>query len=161
MNRATVIGGLSAAALCVSARAAWGAGLPLNIGVFPTEGAAEAYYAQQLGYFKDAGIDPTLTPIASASAIATAVSSGSLDVGFGSAIPLAAARARGIGFRIIAPAVVYASGNGAMPIAVAKNSPIQKASDLNGMTLGVNGAARDLHEALTGEPNAHDPLAVR
>ena len=139
MNRAAVVAGFSSAALALAARPAFSANLPLNIGVFPTEGAAEAFYALQLGFFRDAGIDATLTPIASASAIATAVSSGSLDVGFGSAIPLAAARARGIGFRIISPAVVYASGNGAMAIAVAKNSPIQKASDLNGTTLGVNG----------------------
>jgi NitT/TauT family transport system substrate-binding protein len=111
----------------------------LNIGVFPTEGAAEVYYAQQLGYFKDAGLDVTLTPIASASAIATAVSSGSLDIGFGSAIPLAAARAHGISFRIILPAVVFANANGSMAVAVAKGSPITKGSDLNGTTIGVNG----------------------
>ena len=123
---------------CASAPAR-SANPPLNVGVFPTEGAAEVYYAQQLGYFKDAGIDITLTPIASASAIATAVSSGSLDVGFGSAIPLAAAHARGIGFRIILPAVVFANSNGSMAVAVAKDSPIQKASDLNGTTIGVNG----------------------
>ena len=125
--------------LCSAAMPASSANPSLNIGVFPTEGAAEVYYAQQLGYFKDAGIDVTLTPIASASAIATAVSSGSLDVGFGSAIPLAAARARGIGFRIISPAVIFASGNGAMAIAVAKDSPLQKAADLNSTTIGVNG----------------------
>lgn len=125
--------------LCSVASPARSANPSLNIGVFPTEGAAEVYYAQQLGYFKDAGIDVTLTPIASASAIATAVSAGSLDIGFGSAIPLAAARARGIGFRIISPAVIFAGGNGAMAIAVAKDSPVQKAADLNNTTIGVNG----------------------
>ena len=125
--------------VCAASVPARSANVALNVGVFPTEGAAEAYYAQQLGYFKDAGIDVTLTPIASASAIATAVSSGSLDIGFGSAIPLAAARARGIGFRIISPAVVFANENGAMAIAVAKDSTLQKASDLNGTTIGVNG----------------------
>ena len=124
---------------CSVAVPARGANPSLNIGVFPTEGAAEVYYAQQLGYFKDAGLDVTLTPIASASAIATAVSSGSLDIGFGSAIPLAAAPARGIGFRIISPAVIFANENGAMAMAVAKDSPVQKAADLNNTTIGVNG----------------------
>lgn len=124
---------------CASALPARSANATLNIGVFPTEGAAEVYYAQQLGYFKDAGIDVTLTPIASASAIATAVSSGSLDIGFGSAIPLAAARAHGIGFRIISPAVLFSNEHGAMAMAVAKDSPIKKAADLNNTTVGVNG----------------------
>ena len=47
---------------CSVAVPARGANPSLNIGVFPTEGAAEVYYAQQLGYFKDAGLDVTLTP---------------------------------------------------------------------------------------------------
>ncbi len=115
------------------------ANIPLQVGVFPTEGAAEAFYATELGFFKDAGLDVTLTTITSASAIAAAVSSGSLDVGFGSAVPLATAHARGINFRIISPAVVYSGAPAPQNMIVLKSSPVQKAADLNGQTIGVNG----------------------
>ena len=127
------------AALVITTAVAGAANLPLQVGVFPTEGAAEAFYATELGFFKDAGLDVTLTTITSASAIAAAVSSGSLDVGFGSAVPLATAHARGINFRIVAPAVVYAGPPPSQVMAVLKTSTIQKASDLNGTTIGVNG----------------------
>lgn len=137
-SRLIALGGAACASLLIPAPAA-AANLPLQVGVFPTEGAAPAFYAQELGYFKDAGLDVTLTTITSASAIAAAVSSGSLDVGFGSAVPLAVARSRGIAFRIIAPSVVYSGPPATQVMAVAKTSTIQKGADLNGTTIGVNG----------------------
>ena len=138
-SRALAVVGASIAVPLLRPGSVDAATLPLRIGVFPTEGAAQAFYAKELGYFKDAGLDVTLTTITSASAIAAAVSAGSLDIGFGSAVPLATARAHGIAFRIVAPAVVYAGPPPSQVMAVAKGSPIQKAPDLNGKTLAVNG----------------------
>jgi NitT/TauT family transport system substrate-binding protein len=138
-SRAIALGSAFAAAFFAGATSARADTLPLNVGVFPTEGAAEAFYATDLGYFKDAGLDVTLTTITSASAIAAAVASGSLDIGFGSAVPLASARARGINFRIVAPAVIYSGPPASQVMAVAKTSTIQKGADINGTTIGVNG----------------------
>jgi len=139
-RRRLLAGSLSVAAAAAIAPAS--ADVPLNVGVFPTEGSAEAFYATELGYFKDAGIAATLTPIASASAIATALSAGSLDIGYGSVVPVATARSRGIPFRIIAPAVAYDGPPATLMMAVDKASPIKAGADLNGSTIGVNG----LHE---------------
>ncbi len=58
-------------------------------------------------------------------------------------IPLAQAHARGLNFRVIAPATIY---NGTTPvnvIMVAKNSTVKTGADLNGQTVAVNGL-RDL-----------------
>lgn len=139
ITRSGILAGAASAAAVTIAAPARAANVPLQVGVFPTEGAAMAFYAIEQGFFKDAGLDVTLTTITSASAIAAAVSAGSLDVGFGSAVPLAAAHARGINFRIIAPAVVYAGPPATQVLSVAKTSPYQKATDLNGTTIGVNG----------------------
>jgi NitT/TauT family transport system substrate-binding protein len=155
--------GAAALTLPLISRPARAANLPLRIGVFATEGAAQAYYADQLGYFKDAGIDATLTTIPSASAIAAAVASGSLDIGFGSAVPLASAHARGINFRIVAPAVIYAGPPPSQAMAVAKTSTAQKAADLNGQTIAVNGLREfsDLDARAWLEKNGGDLASVK
>jgi NitT/TauT family transport system substrate-binding protein len=142
VSRRTILAGSAAVAvagLAVPVRADL---LPLAVGVFPTEGAGEAFYATDLGYFKDAGLDVTLTTITSASAIASALSSGSLDVGYGSVVPIAAARSRGIPFSIVAPAVTYGGPPATFLLAVAKTSTAKTGADLNGTTIAVNG----LHE---------------
>jgi NitT/TauT family transport system substrate-binding protein len=155
--------GAAALALPLVPRRADAANLPLRIGVFATEGAAQAYYANELGYFKDAGIDATLTTIPSAAAIAAAVSSGSLDLGFGSAVPLAAARARGINFRIVASAVIYSGPPPMQAMAVAKGSTVQKATDLNGQTIAVNGLREfsDLDARAWLEKNGADLNSIK
>jgi NitT/TauT family transport system substrate-binding protein len=71
------------------------------------------------------------------------VASGTLEIGFGSVIPLAQAHLRGLDFRVIAPAMIY---NGTTPVNVimaAKNSTVKSGADLNGQTVAVNGL-RDL-----------------
>jgi NitT/TauT family transport system substrate-binding protein len=133
---------LTAAGLAFAPLAARAATVPLRLGIFPTEGAGTAYYALDQGFFRDAGLDVTLTPIPSAAANAAAVASGSLDIGYGSAVPLAAAYSRGIPFRIVAPSVVYQGAPSIQGVAVANASAVRRAADLNGATIGVNG----LHE---------------
>jgi hypothetical protein len=47
----------------------------INIVLIPSESAAQAYYAQDLGYFKAAGLNVTLTSMAASPPIIAAVSS--------------------------------------------------------------------------------------
>jgi ABC-type nitrate/sulfonate/bicarbonate transport system substrate-binding protein len=49
----------------------------VTIALIPSESAAQAYYAQDLGYFKAAGLNVTLTPMAASPPIISAVASGS------------------------------------------------------------------------------------
>lgn len=112
--------------------------LPLvHAGTGGKETDAQVYYAQELGFFKRAGIDVEVQTLASGSAIAAAVAAGSLDVGSGSVLVVATARARGLPFVYIAPAGQYQSASPAEALGVALNSPIRSAKDLNGRTIGV------------------------
>jgi NitT/TauT family transport system substrate-binding protein len=117
--------------------------IPLQVGAMPTDGSAEAAYALDQGWFKAAGLDVTLTTMTNTASLAAAVQGGSLAIGFGSVIPLAEAKSRGIAFRVIWPAATYNGAPSPNLLMVAKSSPVQRAADLNGKTIAVNGL-RDL-----------------
>lgn len=116
--------------------------IALQVGAMPIATSAEVYYAQDEGFFKDAGLDVKLTVLNNGAAILAAAVAGSVDIGFGSPAPLIAARQRGIPVRFIAPAVLYHGGpNPQVPtvLVVAKDSPIRTAADLSGKTVAVGG----------------------
>lgn len=116
---------------------------PLTVGTMPTDGSAQPFYGLERAYYQNAGFDVKLQVLNNTASLAAAVASGALEIGFGSAIPLAEAKLRGLNFKIIAPAVIYGGVIPANVIMVAKNSPVQKAADLNGQIVGCNGL-RDL-----------------
>jgi NitT/TauT family transport system substrate-binding protein len=115
----------------------------LELGAMPTDGSAEAVYATDQGFFKAGGLDTKLTIMTNTASLAAADSGRSLEIGFGSIVPLAEARARGINFKVIWPAATFVGPPSPNLILVAKTSPVQKAADLNGKTIAVNGL-RDL-----------------
>jgi NitT/TauT family transport system substrate-binding protein len=115
----------------------------LRIGAMPIDTAAEVYYARNMGFFKAAGLDVTLTVLNNGAAIIPAVTSGSLDVGFGSANSVIQARERGLAVRFIAPASQYNGPPSAAALMVLKDSPIRNAADLNGKIVAVD-ALRNL-----------------
>lgn len=105
----------------------------INVGTAFAEGQAEAYYAQDAGFFAKAGLTVKLQQLQSGSAIAAAVAGGDLQFGVGNALPIAQAYARGIPFEIIAPgAYLYAAENKSQFLVVAANSDIRSAKDLAG-----------------------------
>ena len=109
----------------------------------PTDAAGQSFYGMDRNFFRDAGFDVKLTLLNNSATLAAAVASGTLEVGFGSVIPLAQAHLRGLDFRVIAPAMIY---NGTTPVNVimaAKSSNVKTGADLNGQTVAVNGL-RDL-----------------
>ena len=127
--------GLTAAALPSLARAAD----TVNIATIPLDAGAEVYYAADMGYFKDAGIDAQIQPIASGAAISAAVASGAIDIGFANLISIAAAYKKGIPFTLVAPGSLYTSTIPTSVLMVPLNSPVKTAKDLNGKTFAVNG----------------------
>jgi NitT/TauT family transport system substrate-binding protein len=147
MNRRIVLAGLAAAtaASTLGVPPAAGAADPtaLQMGTMPTDGSAQPFYGLDRNFYKDAGFDVKLTILNNTASLASAVASGALEIGFGSVVPLAQAHLRGLNFKVIAPATIY---DGKVPvnvIMVGKNSTVQKAADLNGQTVAVNGL-RDL-----------------
>jgi NitT/TauT family transport system substrate-binding protein len=142
MNRRVTLAALAGAfALPRVARAA--DPMTLQMGTMPTDASGQAYYGLDRNFFRDGGFDVKLTTMNNTSVITSAVAGGTLDVGFGSVIPLAQAHLHGLDFRVIAPAMIY---NGSAPVNVimaAKNSNVKTGADLNGATVAVNGL-RDL-----------------
>lgn len=142
MNRRLTLSTLAAAlALPSGLRAA--DPTALQMGGMPTDAAAQSFYGLDRNFFRDAGFDVELTTLNNSATLAAAVASGTLEIGFGSVIPLAQAHLRGLDFRVIAPAMIY---NGTTPVNVimaAKTSSIKSGADLNGQTVAVNGL-RDL-----------------
>ncbi|HEY5349394.1 MAG TPA: ABC transporter substrate-binding protein [Candidatus Lustribacter sp.] len=110
----------------------------VRLGLLSSDNSANAYYAQEMGYFKSAGLDVQITTLQGGPVAAQAVASGALDIGTGNVATIAAARIRGIGLKFIAPASVSNPSTMTDVIAVAKDSPFKTAADLNAKTFGIN-----------------------
>lgn len=111
----------------------------IRIGTAGADANAEAYYAQELGLFQKAGINAQIQtiPRGAGATITAAILGGSLDIGEGDLIALAAAHEHGLPITILAPAALYSSAAPTTALVVAKASPIQSATDLNGKTIAV------------------------
>jgi NitT/TauT family transport system substrate-binding protein len=129
--------GLTLAALVAAPSAARAQSpVSLRVGAPPYEAAAEVYFAKDQGYFTKAGLDVMIAPILNTSAIAEAVASGSVDVGFSAVLSIAVAHARGIPFVMIAPGNAHDSTVQFAALIVPSASPIRVAKDLTGKTIG-------------------------
>jgi NitT/TauT family transport system substrate-binding protein len=111
----------------------------LQVATAPIEPGCLVYYARDNGYFQTAAITTTITQTPVTPAIASAVLSGTYDVGYATVSTLAVARAKGVPFVIIAPDAVTDPRYLQSGIVVAVRSPIQTAKDLNGVTFGTPG----------------------
>lgn len=113
----------------------------LHVGVSPFEAQADAYYAQELGLFRRAGLAVDIQQYQGGSLIVAAIVGGSLQIGGGSPLPTANARQRGIPIVLIAPGYMYdyAAASPIEGLAVAVNSPLRAAKDLEGKTVAITG----------------------
>lgn len=113
--------------------------IPLRVATTPIDLGAQPFYGVDLGFFKKAGLDVTVTPIANGAAISSAVLGGSYDIAQSNIVTLATAREKGLPFVVVAPAGLYSSKAPTSVCGVAKNSPIASAKDLDGKTVAVSG----------------------
>lgn len=131
-----------AAALVVpfTAGAADVAPLPLTIRVGSSlnDSNAEAYYAQENGFFKQAGINVEMTTFNNGASAAAAVAAGSLDVAIQPPMQIAQAVISGLPFVIIAAGAMNAVSAPAAWIVVNNASTIKTAKDLEGKTVALN-----------------------
>ena len=113
---------------------------PIRIAAIPIEGAMQASYAEDMGFFAKAGVDATIQLMQGSSAIASAVLSNAVDIGYSAVDTLANARQRGVPLVVVAPGSEYvseATGHDAA-LVVPANSTVRQAKDLNGKIIGVN-----------------------
>ena len=111
----------------------------IRVAVNPIEPASEPYYAKDMGFFANAGIDADIQPMPNAGAVAAALVSGAIDIGYLTIDTLALTHQKNIPLTILAPANEYNSPATlqSMALIVPANSVVREAKDLNGKTVAI------------------------
>jgi NitT/TauT family transport system substrate-binding protein len=147
--RGSFLAGSAAALACAPGTAALAQSrVALRIGATANDSFAEAYYAQDLGYFARAGIDAEITTFANGAQVSTGVASGALDIGISSVITLANATIRGLPFVYVAGGGMYTATAPTIVLCVTKDSPLTGARELEGKTVSVSGIKDITHLAV-------------
>jgi len=140
MNRRALIGGLGYLAVGTRVARAQVSPQTLRITLVPSDTAAQVYYAIDLGMFAKRGITVDLAAMTSGPAIAAAVASGAVDIGFSNFVSLSSARERGLPFTMVAPANLSIAGAPTVGIlSVTKTSTAKTGKDLDGKIVAVDG----------------------
>lgn len=115
--------------------------MKLSVLLPPVDTAAEIFIAQDQGFFAQAGLDVQIEPGTNGSAIAAAVSTDAVDIGYSDLVTLAKAHLKGIPFVAIAPAAIWTSAVPTAALVVQTDSPIKTAKDLAGKVIAIPGLA--------------------
>jgi NitT/TauT family transport system substrate-binding protein len=156
------ISGLATGAAALPVRAA--TPVTVRVGSVPVGSYMQPYNGNFAHIFQNAGIDLQIANLANSGAIVAALMGGSLDVGIGSPTGIAQARLSGLPLKIFAPGGMYSVDlPPAALLMVAKNSPIQKASDLAGKTIATDllKSVPQIGTILWLQKNGVDPSTVR
>jgi NitT/TauT family transport system substrate-binding protein len=97
----------------------------------------QAYFAQDQGYFRDRGLDTSITTFHNGAAGAAAVAGHDTQIGVSSVLQIAQAHAHNLPFVIIAPGGIHESPYHVSGLLVAAASPVVSAKELNGKIIGV------------------------
>lgn len=132
---------LAVLALGVTHAAPLGAQAPaaIRVATLPIDTEAQPMYAEDLGLFKRAGLDASVSLVSNAQAIASAVLGGTYDFGQTDVTTVALAHEKGLPLVVVAPGAVYSSKAPTTVCVVAKNSPVKTGKDLDGTTVAVTG----------------------
>ena len=107
----------------------------IRVGAGPDDPSAPLIYAEKAGLFAKAGLNVKLVRLAGATAVAAAISGGSLEIGKGATLSVVTAIAKGLPFTIIGNISTYRQAHPDIALIVLKDSPIKTAKDLVGKTL--------------------------
>lgn len=132
--RAVILGGGAFAA--GTARGLTQTPTPIRVINPPIEAAAQAFYANDMGFFAKAGFVAEIQVMTSG--VPAAIASSSFEFGWVTLDALATAHAKGIPLVAIAPGAEILSSMKVNALLVALNSPIQRAKDLAGKTIAIN-----------------------
>lgn len=161
MNRAAFAGGLGLFALPIRVDAQ--SSQAIRIAEIAIDLYAEAYYAQDLGLFKKAGLTVEITTFANGGTASTAVAAGAADVGVSNPVAIANAFTHGVPLTILAGAGLYSTNAASTALCVAKNSPLRTAKDAEGKTIALSAlgdqAQIGVQEWL--QKNGADPAKVK
>ena len=122
--------------------------LPLNLGVMPSDGTSEGFYAYDQGFLKAAGLDVKLTVMNNGAALTSAMMAGDLDIAIASVGVVAMAHDHNLPMKFVAPSADYNGPPDATLLMVPKDSTVKTGADLNGQTVAINGL-KDLTQFTT------------
>jgi len=112
----------------------------IRLGYLRTYAMLPLFQAVEQGYFTAHGLDVELNVLNNGPAVASAVQSGSLDVGYAATIPIAAARSRGQDFRFFAAAAYQSAASPITMYIASRRSGVRSFADIAGKTVAVNAA---------------------
>jgi ABC-type nitrate/sulfonate/bicarbonate transport system substrate-binding protein len=136
---------------------------PVRFGAYTIDATAEPFYAQQMGFFKDAGVNAVVTEFTSGNNIAAALLGGALDVGIIDMVSMATAHVHGLPLTLLGPAALFVKNSQTSTLMVRPASPINTAKDLNGKVIGTNGLKNivQITSSTWIENNGGDPKTVK
>ena len=143
MNRRTALGLLGATTVTAAlpARAAG----PVRMAAPALDNTALMLYANEMGFFKAAGIDAQVQAMPNGEAVTVAVTGNAIDIGCSEVVSLILARRRGIPLTLIAPSGVQTPTSPVGLFFVRKDLTATTGRDLRGKTIavvGLNGFAQ-------------------
>jgi NitT/TauT family transport system substrate-binding protein len=138
-RRALAAGGAALVAPFIAARASAQARTTIRVAYIPFEASAQLFYASELGLWEKAGLDVELTPNPFGAAIAAAVVSGAVDVGYATVMTLASAHTKRLPFTILAPANAFSVDQPMTGALMSASPDVKTGKDLNGKTIGSPG----------------------
>ena len=109
----------------------------LRIGTAPNDSYSEVFYAQENGFFTEAGLDATLSIMQGGATILGAVVGGALDIGACTVSAAANAHLHGLPVYFIAPGGIYTSEAPIAGLLVPKTSSLRTGRDFEGKTVAV------------------------
>jgi len=145
MKRAAFTALLAGAAAAPRLAAAQGAPTVIRLGTAPVESYALAIYGVDRGFFKAANLDVQISQFSGGGGVMTASAGGALDMGCANVGAQANAHMHNIPLSMIAGGGNYSTNSPTTVLAVAKNSPLKTAKDLNGKTIGCS-TLKDLQQ---------------
>lgn len=131
--------GAAATLPALRAPAAAQSDMTIRVAYIPFEASAQLFYAQELGLWTKAGLNVQMQPNPFGAAIAAAVASNAVDVGYATVMTIASAHAKKIPFTIVAAANAFDAKQPPGGMLMAASKDVRKGSDLNGKTIGSPG----------------------
>jgi NitT/TauT family transport system substrate-binding protein len=118
----------------------------LRVAATANDTFAEAYYAQDAGIFRSAGLNVELATFTNGQQVATAVTTGTADIGVSNPVSVVQAVQHGVPLVCVAAAAEYVVDVPGTALFVAKDAPFRTAKDLEGRTVAL-GSLKDLSTA--------------
>ena len=111
----------------------------IRLGYVPIADAAQIFIAIEKGFFSDQNIEIEFEQLNSGARILEAVSTGSVEIGLTSYVPLVLSNASGLQLQAITGGAVEDKTHPEHAMLVHKDSPIKSITDLVGKTIALNG----------------------